>query len=157
MSSVKSEITECAICLEENTVAVNLGCGHQYHFECIVRVHPSKCPLCRAPFNLFGDYESEDNSSQPLPNNVEQWIYLYGGGTEDEFSQRTEQSGRSEEHDEDSDSEEVPDDYLPPDMLAFINGEITDHDLKHWEENGSQYYSDNPSQEDGLYVRSLRS
>ena len=42
---------ECSICLEaidcKNCFCL-LICGHSFHYNCISRVKPSKCPICRA-------------------------------------------------------------------------------------------------------------
>lgn len=55
----KEKKCECSICLEEIDDKNNnckLGCGHKFHFDCIVRLNQSntsygkKCPLCRKEF-----------------------------------------------------------------------------------------------------------
>ena len=41
-------MTDCSICLEDNNdTKIKLNCGHEFHFDCIIKVENNSCPLCR--------------------------------------------------------------------------------------------------------------
>ncbi|KAL1201975.1 RING-H2 finger protein ATL64 [Cardamine amara subsp. amara] len=52
----------CVICLEEfeknDAVRILVRCRHVYHVQCIDSwcLYKLACPVCRAPFRLFGDW-----------------------------------------------------------------------------------------------------
>ncbi|VVB09746.1 unnamed protein product [Arabis nemorensis] len=52
----------CVICLEDfqknDAVRVLVRCRHVYHVQCIDSwcLYKLACPICRAPFRLFGDW-----------------------------------------------------------------------------------------------------
>ena len=43
---------ECAICLEDLYNNIKLDCGHEFHLNCITKIHNNLCPLCRSSFIL---------------------------------------------------------------------------------------------------------
>lgn len=42
-------MADCPICLDEKNKnkIIKLDCGHQFHFDCIIKIKNNACPLCR--------------------------------------------------------------------------------------------------------------
>ncbi|UHB41758.1 RNF8 [Macrobrachium rosenbergii nudivirus] len=49
LANIYDEIS-CTICMEIFTDPRTLGCGHTYCLECLQRIHPKRCPMCRSEF-----------------------------------------------------------------------------------------------------------
>lgn len=48
----------CPICIDElhNTSSnCPLGCGHNFHYSCLIRWEKNNCPVCRTPYNNIVD------------------------------------------------------------------------------------------------------
>jgi hypothetical protein len=52
--SIEKQENDCMICMDKDIPKLfyKLQCNHEFHFACICKVNPKKCPLCREQFFL---------------------------------------------------------------------------------------------------------